>query len=151
MAGLIVWKDEAMDKLRKDFDRLLDRCWSRYGLEAFHEDLEERPGIYLFEKDNEVLVRAEIPGLTSGDFELYATSDTLRIHVETHDRTMVRQEVFSGLKEKSCSISRTVRLPCKVEVDEITATYREGVLEVFMPKKHEKGGRYVIVRNAGNG
>jgi len=83
---------------------------------------EREPLVDTIETNGEIQVVAELPGVEKSDIQLYGTEDTLTITVETPQR----------------KYHKIIRLPAKVNVRESKTGYRNGVLEVTMPKIGEE-------------
>ncbi|MEM2367987.1 MAG: Hsp20/alpha crystallin family protein, partial [Candidatus Bathyarchaeia archaeon] len=84
---------------------------------------EREPLVDIVETDNEIHVVAELPGVEKEDIKLHGTEDTLTISVDTPQRKYYKE----------------LTLPAKVNVKEAKTQYKNGVLEVKLPKiKEEK-------------
>jgi HSP20 family protein len=84
---------------------------------------EREPLVDIIESDGEVHIVAELPGVEKNDIKLHGTGDTLTISVDTPQRKYYKE----------------VTLPTKVNVKEAKTEYKNGVLEVRLPKiKEEK-------------
>ncbi|MCD6445183.1 Hsp20/alpha crystallin family protein [Candidatus Bathyarchaeota archaeon] len=83
---------------------------------------EREPLVDIVETDREVHVVAELPGVEKNDIKLHGTEDTLTISVDTPQRKYYKE----------------VKLPVKVDVKKAKTTYKNGVLEVRLPKKEER-------------
>lgn len=107
------------------------------------------PVIDVSESDDEIEVTAELPGLSEQDVDVSLTGDILRIRGEKkHDRQETRNDYY--LTERSWGMfSRDIPLWTRVDSDHIDACFREGVLQVRLPKV-EKGSstRRIPVRTA---
>jgi len=79
---------------------------------------EREPLVDVIESETEIRVVAELPGVEKTDIKLHGTEDTLEISVDT--------EQYKYYKE--------IELPAKVRVKEAKSTYKNGVLEVVLPK-----------------
>ncbi len=89
------------------------------GLKGPPQVKEERePLVDIVDTDSEIHVVVELPGVEKGDIKLHGTEDSLEISVDT--------EHYKYYKE--------VELPVKVNVMEASSTYKNGVLEVVLPK-----------------
>jgi HSP20 family protein len=115
------------------------REWERY----FPADISfrslfgsfEAPSIDIYETDTEVVAVCDLPGLEKKedvqiDVEgrMLTISGTMQRTYETQNERMHRQERFAG------RFQRSVTLPANVATEQVTATYRNGVLEIRMPK-----------------
>jgi len=83
---------------------------------------QREPLIDVMETDGEVRVIAELPGVEKKDIKLHGTEDTLTISVDTPQRRYYKE----------------VELPAKIESKQAKSTYKNGVLEVTVPKKKEE-------------
>jgi HSP20 family protein len=146
MAELIIWKNQEIDRLRRDMNRLLNRfrddfC-SPLMLKVFRED----PYLQLSETEDDLLLRAEIPDVQPKDLDITINDTLLTV------KAVIRQEMFSEGEDfresaQSCSFfSRTVQLPCKVHVDEVRASYQDGILNIVMPKCKPETPREIKIK-----
>ncbi len=78
MAGLIVWKNQEIDKLRRDIDRLFDRLWDDFGVPLSTRIEREIPSIDLSETEDTLIIRAEVPGINPEDLEISITDNILK-------------------------------------------------------------------------
>jgi len=146
MTELIIWKNKEMDKMRKDVERLFDRMWMEFGSTLSSGLTTLGPSLDIFETADSLVVRVELPGVDPNDVQLSVKGRTLELRGEKkleHVRTGVR---FHRVERRFGSFSRSVELPCAVEVDEINATYEKGVLMIVMPKSKDRDGKAVKVK-----
>ena len=83
---------------------------------------EREPLVDVYVTNGEVKVIAELPGVNKEDIQLHGTEDTLTISVDTPERKYYKE----------------VKLPAKVDPKEAKTSYKNGVLEVTLPKKEER-------------
>ena len=125
---------EELGTVRRSMDRLLNDVFTARhpGREAAAQGW--APPIEMFETEQGVTVRAELPNIDPKQIEVTVTNDTLTLRGETRreeehkGRTYHRREIRYG------SFSRTLPLPTAVNSTEAQATYKDGVLEVMLPK-----------------
>jgi HSP20 family protein len=134
MSELILWKNQEITKLRRDMRRLFNRFWYDFGVPIFPEGITEPPSIDLSETEDTLIIRAMFSDVDPEDMDISVTGDTLFIKVETREETVESTGRYRRLERRSGSFSRTISLPCRVKVDEIEATYEEGLLKITMPK-----------------
>ena len=134
MSELILWKNEQMDKLRKDIDSLFNQRWSHFGVGLFPWEAERRPSIEISEGEGAVFATIELSGINPHDLVLSVTNNTLTISGEESVEISENGEYYRRVTRKSGSFSRTVQLPCRVKPEEIKATYKKGTLNIVMPK-----------------
>jgi HSP20 family protein len=102
------------------------------------------PRVDLIDRDEEILVRAEVPGVEKKDLHVDLSGRLLTIKGERHHEEkeeekgeFFRSEIASG------SFCRTIRIPEDVELDKAKAEFKDGMLEVHLPKT-EKAERRTI-------
>ena len=139
MSELVLWKDQEMRRLRKDMDRLFTRVRNCYGAPAWPGGSLEGLCIDLLEREDTLTVKVEIPGIDPGDLEISVTHDRLTISGEKCEERSDKGRYSYRVERRFGSFSRTIRLPCLVEIEDVEATYKKGVLDITMPKsKPEK-------------
>ena len=77
---------------------------------------------------------ADLPGFEKGDIDLRVTDQTLHLEAEDEDTTEETDGEYGRRERRRAAVARSVPLPEAVEVDDIAATYENGVLTVRMPK-----------------
>jgi HSP20 family protein len=126
-------RDDLFGSLHREMSRLFEDFARGFDLAPFLGSQGFAPRIDVRETDEEVLVLAEIPGLEEKDFELSLTAEELTLRGEKRGE---REEKGSlhRLERSYGAFERTISLPCEVEADKASATYRNGVLNVTLPK-----------------
>ena len=104
------------------------------------------PQLETFERDDKLVVRADLPGMKKEDINLEFDADGgLTLSGERRSEHESTQEDGSWRSERSYgSFSRTLKLPRGVDADTLQASYNDGVLEVTMDKPSEDHGRKKI-------
>lgn len=95
------------------------------------------PSIDVFEKENEVVVKAELPGISKDDLEVSVTENRVTISGEKKAEEQVEKKDFYRLERSYGSFSRTVRLPTETVAEQAKASFNDGVLEIRIPKTKE--------------
>jgi len=95
------------------------------------------PSVDIFETDNEVVMKAELPGMNAKDIELRLENNVLMLKGERHFEKEAKEENYHCIEREYGVFSRTFALPTAVNGDKVTAEYKEGVLKVVLPKKEE--------------
>ena len=134
MAGLIVWKNQEIDKLRRDIDRLFDRLWDDFGVPLSTRIEREIPSIDLSETEDTLIIRAEVPGINPEDLEISITDNILTIRGEMKQVDNEKKGDYHRMERRYGYFSRTLQLPCKIVTENVQATYKKGVLSIVMPK-----------------
>jgi HSP20 family protein len=141
MTELIIWKNKEMDKMKRDVERLFDRMWMNFGSTLSSGLTTLWPSLDIYETEDTVVVRVELPGVDPNDVHISVTDQTLHLRGEKKlDRVRSGVHFYRG-ERRFGSFSRTVELPCPLEAEEIEATYEKGVLMIVMPKCRDRNGR----------
>lgn len=126
------------------------RLFGEWDLDSIFEDFFRRPilldplsrdivpRIDLYEKDNKVIVKAELPGVEPEKVDLSVDGNLLTIRGEKKQENEVKEKDYYRLERSYGSFERAVELPAAVNADETKATYRKGVLEIELPKVEEE-------------
>ena len=134
MPGLIIWKNQEINKLRRDMDRLFSRLWDDFGMPHFQRPSRDIPSIDLYETEENLILKAEIPGLNPEDLDVSITNDILTIKGEMKKEFAQERENYHRMERRYESFSRSIQLPSRVMIEDVEATYREGVVTIIMPK-----------------
>lgn len=103
------------------------------------------PAVDIYESKDDVIVRADIPGMKKEDIEISIQDDILvlkgerKAFEESEDHANLRTERSYGV------FSRAFTLPAGVDTSKAAATYREGVLELKLPKNEESKPKEIHV------
>ena len=88
----------------------------------------------VFEDDRRLVVRLEVPGMSKQDFDIEVLDDVLLVRGEKRFERESTEGRWRVLQCAYGSFSRSVPLPVKVRADQASATYRDGVLRIELPK-----------------
>jgi HSP20 family protein len=120
--------------LQQDMGKLFDRRFGWSGRGPADWVGEWTPAIDMYDTDEEIIVQAELPGLTAQDIDISIKDDALTIKGEKKFSEEVRQENYYRVERRYGSFERTIPLPMEVQRDKIKASVKEGVLKVTLPK-----------------
>lgn len=146
MPGLILWKNRELDKMRRDMDRLLSRLWDDFSVPTIPGTFPEEPFFEFKETEDGLIVEAEIPNLNPDAMDVSVADDVLSIRGEIQHETITEQGDYQRVQRRSSTFSRIYQLPCRIVVDETTATYKKGILKIVMPKSTEAKTRGVPIK-----
>jgi HSP20 family protein len=129
------------DLFRNEFASLFDRALPMFGLTPSWEL--EPWGFEMEEKENEVIVRAEVPGFEMKEIEVTVRGNELTILAEHKEEKPEKGEV---VERRNARLERSVILPIGAVPEKIEATYRNGILEVHVPLTPEARPRKIEVK-----
>ena len=121
-------------RMQRDMDRIFSRLGSA---EVSGESVAWMPKVDVKRKDDDIVVRAELPGIDPAEVEVEVTDGVLTIRGER--RQEAKQEGEDWLVCESCygSFERSLTIPESVDPAAITADYKDGILVVHVPKALE--------------
>lgn len=127
---------DPFNRLRGEFDRMFEDFPLRTFAPAFARRIQSLsgPALEFQDKDSEYELTAEIPGMKAEDIELKVTEGILRLSGERKDEREEKGNGFLFSERTYGRFERALRLPAGVDVDKITATARNGLLSVHLPK-----------------
>ncbi len=140
---------EEMDRL---FEGFLQRNWLR----PFHWERPswkelalpsggKMPSVDVVERDADILVRAELPGVNKKDLDISVTENTVSLKGKSsHEEKEEKGNYYRCEISRGC-FTRTVTLPQDVDPDKVKATFKDGVLELTMPKVQKSRRRAVTL------
>ena len=137
---------EEMDRM---FDNFMRQGWMRpwrFEWPSFPElaTLETKlPKIDVIERDNEVVVRAEVPGVDKNDLDVSVSDNTLTIKGSTRHEEKEEKGDYYRHEISTRAYNRMVALPTDVDGTKAKASFKDGVLELTLPKT-EKARRHSI-------
>lgn len=108
------------------------------------------PSVDVAETQNEIVLRAELPGMKQEDIDIELTGDTLTIRGERKFENEERKESFVRVERSYGRFQRSFTLGIPVQHDQVKASYRDGILEVHLPKSEETKPRKVAVTSDNN-
>lgn len=95
------------------------------------------PSVDIFEEGDEVVVKAEIPGVEKKDLDVSITENSLTLSGEKKQEQKVEKKDYHRIERSYGSFSRSFRLPDNVDGSKAKANFKDGVLEIRMPKTKE--------------
>ncbi|ADO44733.1 MAG: Hsp20/alpha crystallin family protein [Hydrogenobacter thermophilus] len=128
--SIALWNPFAeLERIRREFDRLIEEMWPREEVErAF------APAVEMYETDNEIVVKAELPGVKKENIEVSIKDNTLHIRGEKKEEREEKTETIHRLERVYGKFERVLTLPVDVKAEEVKAEYKDGILEIRLPK-----------------
>lgn len=131
MPELILWKNQHINRLKKDIDTMFDRVCGEYGITSVHLVIKRMPSFELTDTGTSLILIAILPDVDPEDMELSITGDLLSLNGKIH-RDIIKDGI--NYYRTFDSFTRTIKIPCRIEVDEVKAFYENGILKVVMPR-----------------
>jgi HSP20 family protein len=123
--------DESVRSVRQGDETLSTSVWT--------------PPVDIFETENEVVVKAELPEVNQKDIEIQVENSTLTLRGERRFDKEVKQESFHRIERPYGTFARSFTLPTTIDQEKIRADYKDGILRVVMPKREETKPKQIRV------
>ena len=157
MAREMMRRDPARFDLFEDFRsmrRLMDRFMGGGMPMAYSGDdlggLEEPLPVDVFEKGDEVIVKAALPGVNPDDVDIRVADGILHIRAESRDEQDVDEGDFHRREYRYGRFSRSFRLPPNLDTTKAEAQYDNGMLRLRFPKTEAAGERSIKIEVSGS-
>lgn len=95
---------------------------------------ETSPRVDVYQTENNVVVKAEVPGVSKEDLNLFIDENTLRLSGQSKRENEFKDENTFRTERYYGSFSRTISLPTEVKYDQANAEYKDGILTITVPK-----------------
>jgi len=127
--SLISWNPfREVDSISRDMETFFERSPFGFFSRA------TAPRVDVFETEKDVIVKAEIPGVSKEDLNVYVDENSIRLSGETKRDTEYKNEHIYRTERYYGSFSRTISLPVEVKSEQAKAEYKDGILTVTVPK-----------------
>ena len=116
---------------------------------GFNELAAWTPQIEMFERENQLVIRADLPGLKTDDVQIELRDDSVVIQGERQEERKEEREGFYTTERTYGRFYREIPLPEGADTNQATATFRDGVLEITIPRgEGETRGRQLEIQDA---
>jgi len=122
---------------QREFDRLFREAFSPAAAEGELSTRTWAPPVDIFENGDNLVLKAEVPGINPDDVEIRVEDNTLYLKGERKFEKEVKEQNYHRVERSYGAFTRTFSLPNSVDADKVTANYKDGVLTLTMPKKEE--------------
>ena len=133
-----------LESMRREMDRMWDelfpasrRFLSELPWRGAAEKAAIAPAIDIVDRPNEVIVKAEMPGVAKDDIEISVQENSLTISGRIQAEKEAKEENYYYRERGYNSYSRTVEIPFKVSPEKIKAGLKDGILTIHLPKAEE--------------
>ena len=129
----------------------MNRMFSESGLprRGWDEDFTTSswaPRVDIFEKGDNIVMKAELPGISKEDIDINVENNILTLKGERKREKEVEEENFYRIERYHGTFSRSFTLPRTVDPEKIDAKYRDGVLELTLPRAEEAKQKKIQIK-----
>ncbi len=135
------------DRMNRLFEDSLARTRGRGGEEGLVTGA-WTPPVDIYETDDAIVLKAELPGIDRKDIQLEVRDGVLTLKGERRFEKEVKEENYHRIERAYGSFARSFTLPNTVQPDKVRARFKDGVLEVTLPKAEESRPRQIKVEVA---
>ena len=141
---------EGTNGVTRDFRNAVSDLFGRFFEDDFfstdlvHSDF--NPRVDLIEKENEIIVKADIPGIEEEDLKLEVEGERLTISGKKEEEKETKGNGYQRLERSFGSFSRVIQLPDSADPEKVQADYKKGVLTVKIQKKPETQPKKISVK-----
>lgn len=141
----------------REMDRMFDRLighpfagrWMRPWGEWMHGFEEEMhvPRVDVIDREDEVLIRAEVPGVAKDDLDISMSDDSLTLRGSVEHEEHREEEDYVVQETRHGAFSRTIPLPAYVDQTKVKARYNDGIVELTLPKTERSKRRKIEIES----
>jgi len=133
----------------EEMDEMLDRFERVFGMPMRRALVETRgwgPLVEMVDKEDEILLKVELPGVKKGDIRVSVTGDVLTLEGERKQEAEVKEEDYYCCERSYGKFYREITLPAGINREKISSEYKDGVLEIHMPKAEEAKPKEIEIK-----
>ena len=106
------------------------------------------PSVDIFETENEIVIKAELPGMASKDIDIKLENNVLVLRGERHFEKEAKNENYHRVERSYGNFSRSFALPAFVDELKVRAEYKDGLLKIMLPKKELAKAKEIKIQAA---
>jgi HSP20 family protein len=131
--ALMQWRPFDQGEMQSEVNRFLDTVFGR----SPHREATDRawtPAADMYETKDELVIKADLPGMSEKDVQVTITGDLLSLKGQRVEPEGMKPEQYFRAERWEGRVERIFQLPIPVQADKVRASYRDGVLTVMLPK-----------------
>jgi len=143
---LVRWRPRRyVPAVSDDIDRAFDRLMRNWVSPVSFSELDWNPSIDVSESDDEIVVKAEIPGVPVEDIDISVDDNNLVISGEKKQESEEQGKNYYRAERSYGSFGRSFALPSGADVESVKASSKDGVLSIVIPKSDERKSRKIEI------
>lgn len=147
MSNLIRWEPaREMMTLREAMDRLFDDAFTRPLSLAGNGNVWSAPAVDMYQTDNEIVVKAALPGIKAEEVQINVTGEVITIKGEVKQKEDVKEKAYHIREQRWGAFERSLVLPTDVVADKAKADFENGILTVTLPKAEEVKPKSISIK-----
>lgn len=146
MRNLVVfdpWKE--LESFSNEVSRFFDSGFENLGIKGVDYGTTWTPSVNIYEDENSYSVEADIPGVNKDDLNVDVDNNILTIKAERKSEDKIEKENYIRAESAYGTFARRLTIPETVDLTNIKAEYKEGVLKLTLPKKEESKPKKISI------
>jgi len=149
--AIIKWRDPMdpfadLGNLRSAVDQVFGDFMGRTGTAQSFTGV--YPPLNITETEDDLVVRAELPGIDPKEIDISATTDSLTLRGERKVVSVGEEANYHQTEREFGTFRRVINLPTKINTDKINASYKNGILTVTLPKAEEVKPKQIVIKTS---
>lgn len=142
------WRKKSLSPIRDVFDlqEEVNRLFDDFFLPSGVRDFSFMPQVDISENNNQIKVKADLPGVTEKDIELTLENNILTIRGKREEEKETKEDNYYSRERIYGTFMRQVQIPKRVNPDSVKAKFKNGVLEVVMDKAEEEKSKKIAIQ-----
>lgn len=142
---LMKWTN--VSSLQNEINRMFDQFFRGWDFSGFVQEAGTwSPSIDLSETDDNIVVKAEIPGIDPKEVNISIQENNLILKGEKKEEKEEKGKNYYRMERRYGKFSRSIELPASVDIDKINAVCKNGIIEITLPKKEEVRPKQISVK-----
>jgi HSP20 family protein len=134
-----------MERMQREMNRLFDSYSSSSGRTRRAPGY---PAMNIWTKDDGLVITAEVPGVSPDDIDISVVGETLTLSGQRNPDELDEESRYHRQERGYGNFNRSIQLPFPVQVEEVEAEFKDGVLSISMPRAEEDKPRKIVVKSA---
>jgi HSP20 family protein len=136
-----------MMTMRDQMDRLVNQFFGRGGGEEAEGWVTSgwTPPVEIYDTGDALMVRVELPGVAKEDVQVEVHENTLSLRGERKPDASIKEGQYHRQERAYGPFQRSFRLPVQVDTEKVQATYRDGLLELRLPKSEAAKSKRITI------
>lgn len=135
----------AVANLQNSINKLFNDAFSRTNVDEDFALSAWKPVVDIFDKDDAIVIHAELPGVKKEDVAIEVKDNVMTLRGERSESKEIKEEKYYRKERTFGSFHRAFSLPSAINPDTIKATFKDGVLEIEIPKPEEQKPKQVKI------
>lgn len=135
-----------IEKIQREMNRLFDFSLARFPMgENTLLGSQWAPAVDVHESKDNILVKADMPGLKKDEIEIHVQDNNLILKGEKKEEKEVKEDNYYRAERFSGSFCRMIPLPSQIDGEKVDARYQDGVLTLTLAKKEESKPKQIKI------